>query len=400
MKQAQGRGKHPEKALTAVRVKNLTTAGRYADGNGLYLIVDPSGAKRWVLRIVVHGRRRDIGLGSARLVPLTEAREEALMLRRIARQGGDPLIERRRSQTILPTFEEAAARTHAEHHAAWKNKKHAAQWISTLQSFAFPAIGKRRVDSIGTADILNVLAPIWLSKPETARRVKQRIRTVLDWASTNGFRTGENPVSGVSKGLPKQGSQKKHFTALPYEGVPTFIKELRSRSTGEITRLAFEFLILTAARTNEVLGARWAEFDIENSIWTIAGERMKAGVMHRIPLSFQAKIILDRSRILSAESPFVFPGRTIDQPMSNMALLMVLRRLGYQCTVHGFRSSFRDWASEQTNYPREVCEMALAHTIRNKAEAAYRRGDLLEKRRALMSDWASFVCNAASESRR
>jgi hypothetical protein len=261
--------KHPEKALTSVRVKNISSPGRYADGNGLYLVVDPTGAKRWVLRTVVHGRRRDIGLGGVRLVSLAEAREEAAKLRRVARDGGDPLQEKRRARAVIPTFEDAARRTHKEHKNGWKNKKHASQWINTLQQFAFPTIGKMRVDHIETPDILRALAPIWLTKPETARRVKQRVGTVFDWAKAAGFRSGENPVQGIAKGLPKQSARPTHFSALPYASVPLFVKKLRASASSEAAKLAFEFLVLVAARTTEVLHARWSEIAVESALWTI-----------------------------------------------------------------------------------------------------------------------------------
>jgi integrase len=389
-------GKHPEKALSAVQARTLREPGRYADGNGLYLEVDASGAKRWTLRIVIQGRRRDVGLGSTSLVSLAEAREKALTLRKIAREGGDPVAERRKSIRVVPTFAEAAWKVHAGHKASWKNKKHAQQWINTLQRYVIPVLGELRIDQIDSPEVLKILAPIWLTKPETARRVRQRIGTVLDWAKAAGFRSGDNPVEGVTKGLPKQSDRANHHTALPYSEVPGFIERLRGSGNAEMVRLAFEFLILTAARTNEVLSATWDEIDLAQGLWTIPPKRMKAGREHRVPLSTHCLKILTRAKKLGSGSNYLFPGSPV-RPLSNMSLLMVLRRMQLDATTHGFRSAFRDWAAEQTNYPREVCEMALAHTISDRVEAAYRRSDLLEKRRELMQDWSRYVIGLQPE---
>jgi integrase len=297
----------------------------------------------------------------------------------------------------IPTFAAAARKTHAEHAAAWRNSKHKAQWLTTLEQYAFPLIGDRRVDQIETSDILRALATIWLTKPETARRLKQRMRTVLDWAKAAGHRSGENPVDGVVKGLPRQPDSKQHFTALPYAEMGHFVESLREAPVAEIVRLALEFLILTAARTNEVIGAKWKEISIDQCTWTIPAERMKAQREHRVPLAPRCVEILERARQLSTNSEYLFPGRSESKPMSNMVFLMLLRRMGIIATTHGFRSAFRDWAAEKTNFSREVCEMALAHSIRDKAEAAYRRGDLFEKRRRLMEAWASYVLNRKGE---
>ena len=391
----KAKGKHPEKALTAVQVRSITKPRRYADGNGLYLTVDPSGAKRWMLRTIVQGKRRDIGLGGLSLVTLAEAREKALAYRKIAREGGDPLAEKKAAKaTTAPTFAEAAEQVHASNAPSWRNEKHAAQWINTLRTYVNPVIGDRRVDEIDTPDILRVLSPIWLTKPETARRVRQRIGTVLDWAKAAGFRIGENPVVGVAKGLPKQGDKDSHHTALPYAEVPSFVAKLRaSTEQGEIARLAFEFLILTAARTGEVIGAEWSEIDDGETLWTIPAKRMKAGREHRVPLSIRAIEILARAKELASGSDYLFPGQSGTKPLSNMVFLMALRRMKLEITAHGFRSAFRDWAAEQTNFPNEVAEGALAHTVKNKVEAAYRRGDLLAKRREMMQAWAAF-CGA------
>lgn len=373
-----------------MKVRQVQQPGRYADGNGLYLVVDPSGAKRWMLRTIVQGKRRDIGLGGLSLVSLTEARDKAIEYRKLARSGGDPIAAKRSAQRTVPTFRVAAEKVHAEHKPTWRNAKHGQQWLKTLEQYAYPEIGDKRVDQIDTPDILRVLSPIWLTKAETARRVRQRIGSVFDWAKAAGYRTGDNPIEGVTRGLPKQIERSGHHEAMPYADVPAFVKKLRATQS-ELGKLAFEFLILTAARTSEVLEARWDEIDSDGKLWIIPAARMKAKREHRVPLSDRCLVILGLARPLSTGSAYLFPGRTIERPMSNMVFLQTLKRMEVPVTAHGFRSSFRDWAAETTSHPRELAEMALAHTIENKVEAAYRRGDLLEKRRKLMDDWANYV---------
>ncbi|SDY29986.1 tyrosine-type recombinase/integrase [Citreimonas salinaria] len=389
----KSRGGHPDKALTAVKVRQLKEPGRYADGNGLHLVIEKGGSKRWLLRIMVRGRRRDMGLGSAALVSLVEARELALRYRKIAREGGDPIEERRQAQTVVPTFTEAVRRVHEESRPSWKNAKHTQQWVNTLESYAVPVIGDRPVNAVETADILRVLSPIWLTKAETARRVRQRMATVFDWAKAAGFRTGENPVSGVDRGLPKQTAKVTHHKAMPYQQVPQFITQLRSKDSGYTTRLALEFLILTAARTSEVLHATWSELDLEAGVWTVPAERMKAKREHRVPLTDRGSAILRKLQEQGTEG-VVFPGQKVERPMSNMAMTNLLRRMEVDVTVHGFRSAFRDWVAEETQFPNELAEMALAHSIKNATEAAYRRGDLLERRREMMVQWEAFICDA------
>jgi integrase len=383
------RRRHPKDALTATAVRQLKTPGRHTDGNGLYLVIDPSGARRWLLRTVVHGRRRDIGLGSARLVPLADARQIAASMRRLARDGGDPIAERRKARTIVPTFKEAAEKVHAESVGGWKNRRHADSWLTSLETYAFPVLGKRRADQIETADVLKVLAPIWLTKAETARRVRQRIRTVLDWVRVAYSLSGANAVDGVERALPKQPERNEHFAAMPYADVPGFVARLRRRSGQDKVALAFELLILTACRTNEVLLVAWEEIDFDQALWTIPAARMKSGEAHAVPLSKRALVLLERAKALARDNPLVFPGRRRGKPLSNMVFLMMLRRMDLEITAHGFRSSFRDWAAEETDFPDFVVEKALAHAIDNKVEAAYRRGDLLKKRRELMEAWAA-----------
>jgi len=386
--------RHPDRALTALQVKQAKQPGKLADGNGLYLVIDPSGAKRWLQRLVVQGRRRDLGLGSATLVTLAEAREKALVNRKVARDGGDPLALRVPTEKV-PTFAEAAELVHGEHEIAWKNPKHAQQWLNTLRQYAFPTLGPMPVSQIATHDILKVLSPIWLSKAETARRVRQRIGTVLDWSKAAGHRSGDNPVEGVARGLPKQPTRDSHHSAMPFADVPAFVTKVRLSDGSASAKLAFEFLIQTATRTSEVLLATWLEIDEKETVWTIPAERMKAKRAHRVPLSPRLIELLKSAKEVESNG-LVFPGSDSEKPLSNMVFLSTLKRMKLNVTAHGFRSSFSDWAAETTNFPREVVEMALAHTVSNKVEAAYRRGDLFEKRRELMSAWSDYIQGGAA----
>ncbi len=386
--------RHPLNALTTRTVQSLTATGRLqraADGGGLYLLVAPGGSKSWLLRTVVRGKRCDLGLGSATLVTLAEARDEAHRLRKIARAGGDPLAERRQARRAVPSFEEAAKQVHAAHAPSFKNVKHSKQWLSSLAD-VIPAFGTKRVDAIASADILAALSPQWLKKPETSRRVLQRVRTIFEWCKAQGYRAGDNPTQGLTKVLPKHRAAKAHHAALPYAMIPTFIRALHAADTSASVKLAFEFTILTAARTSEVLRATWAEIDLDAKTWTVPGERMKTGFQHRVPLSPRAVEILKSAKTISDGGEYVFPGRTPKKPLSNMVFLMTLRRMKRpDLTTHGFRSSFRDWAAERTNFPRAVCEAALAHTLRDKTEAAYNRTDLFDRRRELMTEWSAFA---------
>ena len=390
-------GRHPHKALAARTVSTTIEPGRYADGGGLYLLVAPGGSKSWMLRTVVKGRRCDIGLGSLDLVSLADAREDARRLRRIARAGGDPLAERRQERRAVPSFEAAATDVHIAHAASFKNEKHRKQWLSSLGE-VFKAFGSKRVDAITSADILAALSPTWLKRPETARRVLQRVRVVFEWCKAQGYCAGDNPTQGVTKVLPKQRAAKAHHAALPYQQLPAFVQALRDADSGEVVKLALEFTILCAARTSETLNATWAEIDLEAKTWTIPAPRMKAGVEHRVPLSPKCVKILERAKALTDGGPYVFPGRSPKKPLSNMVFLMALRRMKRaDLTTHGFRSTFRDWAAERTNVPRAVCESALAHTLRDKTEAAYNRTDLLDRRRDLMTSWARFATSKPAD---
>lgn len=375
--------------LTALQIRNLKEPGRYSDGGGLSLLLSDSRKGYWVLRATIKGRRRDIGLGTVELVTLKEAREIALDMRRDIQRGIDPITERRKDEIKIPTFAEAAKKVHVEQKAGWKSGKHQEQWITTLEKYAFPVLGKRLVDDIEGPLVRECLVSIWLKKPETARRVKQRIGMVLDWAYANGMRLTEAPMRSLNRALPRQPKQDKHFAAMPYQEVPAFLKHLHKRSS--VPRLALEFLILCASRSGEVRGAKLSEIDREAKLWTIPAERMKVGKEHAVPLTDAALDVLDRARPYYAEcSDLIFPGQNVLKPLSDMTLLKILRYAELPFTVHGFRSSFRDWAAEQSRFPGEVAEAALAHTVANRVEAAYRRTNYLDKRRELMRDWAAF----------
>ncbi len=390
MSGSKPKGRHVEKRLTAAFVRSAKE-GFHADGNGLYLKVEPTGSKRWVQRIVINGKRRDIGLGSASLVPLSEARETALQHRKAARGGDDPIAAKRLSNAVL-TFEETARKVHELNLPNWKNAKHRQQWISTLDEHVFPKIGAKRISTISGGDLLAVLSPIWNEKPETARRVRQRIGKVMKWAVAQGWRT-DNPADVITQALPKHDLSKVvKRPALPYNQVLDAIQKVQHSKANQCTKLAFEFLVHTATRSGEVRGALWSEFDFSKKEWNIPAGRMKAKKPHRVPLSDQALGILNEAKCLQrSDSDLVFPAVSGPTPMSDMTLSKLLRELGIEAVPHGFRSSFRDWAGESTSHPREVIEFALAHLIKDKAEAAYARSDLLEKRRLLMQDWSDYI---------
>ncbi len=388
-------GRHPDKALSAAFVRTVTKPGKYFDGQGLFLKVDTSGAKRWVQRITVRGRRVEMGLGGASLVSLAEARELALENRKAARSGGDPLRARRETVSV-PTFEEAARRVHEIHTPSWRNAKHAAQFISTLETYAFPRMGKLRISDVSPADVLAALQPIWLTKAETARRVRQRIGTVMKWAVAQGWRQ-DNPADAIAQALPRQAKSQKHRKALHYNEVAGCIETVQKSGATQATKLALELLILTASRSGEVRNADWSEIDLTKAIWTVPGDRMKAGREHRVPLSPRAVQILQTAQALSDGTGLVFPGIRYDRPLSDMTLSKLVKELGFDADVHGFRTSFRTWAQEQTNFPREVAEAALAHGIKDKVEAAYARSDVFVKRQKMMESWAAYLAASRGE---
>ncbi len=378
----------------SARAAATTKPGRYGDGGGLYLVVGPTGTRKWVYRFSWNGRVTETGLGSAHDVSLAEAREDAAEKRKLVKAGINPIEARReaaRRAMALPTFGEVADDYIASKASEWRNDKHAAQWRMTLETYAAPLRGLP-VDKIGVAEILSVLQPVWQEKPETASRLRGRLEHVLDAAKAKGHRTGENPArwrGHLDKLLPKrQRLTRGHFDAMPYEDVPAFMESLRQREG--MAALVLEFLILTAARSGEVYGARWSEIDLVAAVWTVPAERTKPGRVHRVPLSKSALAILEK--VATARTgDLVFPGARSDKQLSTMAMEMLLRRMKVTgATVHGFRSSFRDWAGNETSFAREVAEAALSHVIGDKAEQAYRRGDALEKRRELMEAWASF----------
>ncbi len=397
--------------LTALKVEKTKAPGMYADGGGLYLRLTEEGTKNWVLRYMLAGRPRWMGLGPLTLFGLQEARAKALDARRLRHEGVDPIEARRaaRQQVRLDaakslTFRECAASYIAAHKAGWHNAKHAAQWEATLATYAEPIIGALPVQAIDTALVTKVIEPIWAQKPETASRLRGRIEAVLDWAKVRGFRQGENPArwrGHLDNLLPARSKVRRveHHAALPYAEIGAFNAALRQQE-GTAAR-ALEFAILTAARTGETIGATWGEIDLGGKVWTIPAGRMKAGREHRVPLSVRAGEIVANMRKLvgdevSPDAP-LFPSAKRGKPLSNMAFLMLLRRMNRgDVTAHGFRSTFRDWCAERTSFPSEVAEMALAHNVSDKVEAAYRRGDMFEKRRRLMEAWAEFCGTAQS----
>jgi integrase len=391
--------------LNAKKVETLTAPGRYADGGNLYLLISPNGGKRWTFFYRAgknaEGKdiRREMGLGSAgeHGVSLKDAREKAIEARRLLNSGIDPIKvmgkdARAKAERTVPTFGQFADNYIKAHRPKFRNEKHAAQWEMTLGSAYCKAIRSMPVDEIETEAVLKVLQPIWQSVPETASRIRGRIENVLDAATAMGFRDGPNPAMwrGHLKALlpARQRLTRGHHAALAYNGLPAFIADLRSRRS--LAALALELAILTATRSGEVLNAMWDEFDLDKAVWTIPARRMKAGHTHRVPLASRTLEILKGLPRLD-HNPHVFPGNARGKPLSGMAMAMQLRRMKRDTiTVHGFRSSFRDWASEQTSFPQETCEHALAHRISDKAEAAYRRGDQFDKRRKLMEEWAAF----------
>lgn len=389
-------------ALTPLAVKNAKP-GRHADGAGLHLLVKPTGARSWVYRFMLNGKSRDVGLGAAGQggMSLADARDQAAALRLKVKAGIDPLEERAQdaaqafataqaAKVAGTTFKDVAATYIATNEGSWRNPKHRQQWRNTLATYVYPVIGDMPAADIATAHVLKILEPIWREKPETASRIRGRVETVLDSAKARGYRQGENPArwrGHLAQILPARTRLSRgHHKALAYEGIPAFVKTLRDREA--MAALALEFTILTAARSGEVIGAKWAEVDLDKAVWTIPADRMKAAKEHRVPLPPRAVAILESLEPLGSDH--LFPGAKGGN-LSSMAMAMLMRRMTVDATVHGFRSGFRDWAAECTGYAHEVAEMALAHTIENKVERAYRRGDLFDKRRRLMDDWAAYL---------
>jgi integrase len=385
--------------LSAKAVANKKKSGYYNDGGGLYLQISGTGSKSWIFRYMLKGKAREMGLGSLNALNLSEARKKAAAGRGLLNDGIDP-IEARNAQSAQNALAKAKAVSFqvcadgyiSAHRAGWKNTKHAGQWENTIKTYCAPVIGSLPVHAVDTGFVLKVLEPIWSIKPETAHRVRGRIESILDWATVRGYRAGENPArwrGHLDKLLPaiKKESRVKHHPALPYEQIGAFMVALKAQD-GTAAR-ALEFLILCASRTGEVIGAKPEEFDLDKALWTIPAQRMKSHREHRVPLSPRAVAIVREQ--LKLNDSYLFPGQKSGKPLSNMAMLALLERMGRKdLTVHGFRSSFRDWSAEQTAYPHEVCEMALAHVVGDKVEAAYRRGDMFEKRKSLALDWAKY----------
>lgn len=388
------------KEIAAAQLPRLPVGLHAAGGaTGLYLRVAPTGARNWILRVTIGNRRRDMGLGGWPDVPLAEARERARLARRKIEEGIDPIEARKSTKGVLratPSFAECAKRTIEAKRPEWKSAKHAEQWKNTLDAYAKPAIGNMPVDMVELRHVVEILSPIWTEKTETATRLRMRIEAVLAWATVSGYRKGDNPArwrGNLDAVLAKPGKVAKvqHHKALPFDDAQAFVADLRLREA--TAARALEFLILTATRSGEVRGATWQEVDLDNALWTIPAERMKASKEHRVPLSKRAVELL-RAMPRMAGSDFVFPAARGGQ-LSDNAISQLLRRMKVDAVPHGFRSTFRDWAAERTTYPQHVAEMALAHTIGDKVEAAYRRGDLFDKRKKMMADWAKFITTPA-----
>jgi integrase len=381
--------------LTALAVKAATKEGRYQDGDGLMLIVKASGSRSWQVRLQVDGQRRDFGLGSAKTVSLSQARDKADSIRKLFKSGVDPVAQKRAdklAKATIPTFRQAAVTTHGEQEKGWRNVKHRADWLSSLERNAFAAIGYIRVDLVTAPMVRDLLLPIWLEKPETARRVRQRVKAVLDWAVAKGLRSALD-MSAIGKGLPRQPKSDNHFAAMEYEKVPAFVATVQA-APETISRMALLWTIYTAARSGETRGATWEEIDLIAKEWTIPANRMKAGKEHIVPLSDAALAILDRmakAKTGRVGEP-IFPGMK-GQPLSDMSISKVVRDMGIPITVHGFRSSFKDWASECTSFPDAVSEAALAHKDTNQIRSAYRRTDFRKMRLDLMAAWANFIAD-------
>ena len=387
--------------LTTAKVKSITKPGMHGDGNGLYLNVTKTGSRSWVQRIVIGDRRRELGLGGYPATGLAEARALAHANKSLVTAGRDPVAERRR--TNVPTFREAAKRVFEANLPRWRNGKHTKSWWQTIERHAFPTLGDMRVDHIQRSDVLAVLEPIWGVRQETARRVRQRIRTILRWCEAHDYCSGNAAGDALDGALPAMPKVKAHLRALPYHEVATALAVVEASGASLASKLCLRFLVLTAVRSGEARGATWHEVNIEAREWRILGDRMKSGTEHRVPLSDAALELLERARPLSGGEGLIFPSSVKPtQPMSDMTLTQVLRKTGLaeRATVHGFRSAFRDWAAECTSAPHAVMELSLAHTVGSSVEQAYARSDLIEKRRLLMQAWADFLTRDAAEVKR
>lgn len=381
--------KRPDKTLTAQFVRTVKIKGKYFDGHGLFLRVNANGSKQWVQRITIRGKRSELGLGNPALVSLSDAREHALSNRKLAQSGGDPIQAKREHESVF-SFEEAARQVYEMRKPTWSNPKHAKQFISTLETYVFPFIGKIRISEISTNDILKVLNPIWLTKHETATRVRQRMGVVIAWAIAKGWRQ-DNPADAILAALPKSTQKVQHFKSLDYRKVSECINSIKTSNAGISTKLGLEFLILTATRSSETRLANWSDFDLKNGIWTIPANKIKGRKTHRIPISKRMLEILMDAKNVENDSGFVFPGYKKGRPLSDATFSKLVKKLGYDADIHGFRTSFRVWAQEQTNFDNRTQETALSHSIKDKAEAAYARSDLFEKRRLLMEAWAIYL---------
>jgi integrase len=381
--------RRPEKSLTAQFVKNASVPGKYFDGHGLYLRVDDGGGRYWVQRIVIRGKRRELGLGPASLISLAEARVAAVENRKSARSGGDPIADKKQAKAIL-TFKEAASRVHIELSPTWKNPKDRAAFLSTLEKYAFGKFGTVLVSEVTSADIRKSVLDARKVAPEVARKLTFRLSAVFKWAIAEGMRT-DNPALAGALALPKQEKSKGQRKALPFEEINGCIAAVAASAATAATKLALELVILSACRSGEVRGAAWPEFDLGAKVWTIPAERMKMNREHRVPLSPRALQILEEAKKLDDGSGLVFPGTKEGKQLSDMTLSKLVKELGFPVDVHGFRASFRTWTQERTSFPREIAEAALAHVAGDVVERAYARSDVFQKRRKMMDAWAAFV---------
>ena len=384
-------------ALTAAKCRSNLPPGRHGDGGTLFLYVAPGGSKSWVQRLTISGRRVDVGLGGFPLTSLAQARDLAFENRRTVRAGGDPLAAKRKAAGV-PTFRQAAERTHKANRATWKNEKHAVSWWQTLERHAMPRLGAVVVDRITGADVLSVLTPIWTSRPETARRIRQRIRTVLGWCQAHNYIENNVAGEGIDGALPALPKVKEHQRALDYREVKAVLEKVEASGASMAAKLAFRFLVLCASRSGEVRGARWSEIDLDAREWRIPGSRMKGGRDHVVPLTAAAIEVLDRARALQDESDLIFPSPLKKgRPLSDMSLVKLLRDLQIDAVPHGCRASFRTFASERTTADHATMEMALAHAVGSAVERSYARSNLLAKRRRLMDQWAAFLTGATGK---